>query len=165
MALINKVWRESQFVPPGAEPGLNSGREFMENVQNAAVRDVARARFAYPSPEQPGLKTYVNRPEHTVGVRVASGDLLFPDIVVLDTATTEVQMLGEVETARSLLAADVTDKWQAFAGVGLLFLFVPFSQVERARRLLRPLDLRLGGLRTWKHNLGQDAIDVVELPV
>jgi len=165
MALINKVWRESRFVPPGAEPGLTSGREFVENVQNIAVRDIARARFAYPSPEQSGFKTYVNRPEHTVGVRVASGDLLFPDIVVLDTATTEVQMLGEVETTRSLFAEDVAEKWQAFAGVGLLFLFIPFSQVERARRLLKPLDLRLGGLRSWKHNLGQEAVEVAELPL
>jgi hypothetical protein len=165
MALLNKVWRESRYVPEGAEPGLYTGRSFQENVQNKAVQDIARTRFAYPSVDEPGLKTYTNRPDHTIGVRTPSGDLLFPDIVVLDAATTEVRLLGEVETANSLRKADVIDKWRAFASTGKLLLFVPLSEVDRTRQLLRSFELPIAGLRGWKHNMGQQIVEVYDLPV
>lgn len=165
MALVNKAWRESRFVPPGAEPGLTNGREFEENTQNLAVQEIARTRFPYPTATEPQLKTYLNRPEHTIGVRGAGGELLFPDIVVMDTATTEAYMLAEVETSRSLRLPDVTDKWQAFAGVGRLYLYVPYSEVERTRALLAGLRVKPAALRLWKFNLGQGAVEVLELPV
>lgn len=165
MALVNKAWRESRFVPEGAQPGLYKGRPFQENVQNLAVQDIAKTRFPYPSPETPDLKTYVNRPEHTIGVRLATGELLFPDIVVMDMSSTEVRMLAEVETERSLRDADVLEKWRAFGGAGKLFLFVPLSNVERARALLHSADVRLAGFRTWRHNMGQGKIDVLEISV
>ncbi len=165
MALVNKAWRESRFVPEGAEPGLYDGRAFQENVQNKAVQDIARSRFAYPSTDEPALKTYVNRPDHTIGVRTPTGDLLFPDIVVLDAATTEVQMLGEVETANSLRKADIVDKWRAFVGTGRLLLFVPLSEVDRARQMLKSFELPIAGLRGWKHNLGQQIVEVYDLPI
>jgi len=165
MALVNKVWRESDFVPYGAEPGLVTSRSFVENVQNEAVVAIAGQRFPYPTTAEPALKSYRNRPEHTVGVRAPNGDLLFPDIVVMNTASTEVQMLGEVETIRSLRATDVTDKWRAFAGAGQLYLFVPYSQIARARSLLKPLELKLSGLRSWRMNMGQGTVDTLDLPV
>jgi hypothetical protein len=162
MALVNKVWRESSFVPPGDEPGLVTGREFVENPQRAAIAGIAASRFPYPSKEHPDYKTYVNQPEHTVGIRVG-GELLFPDIVVMNSSTTEVEMLGEVETARSLRAADVVDKWRAFSASGSLYLFVPLSELDRARSLLKPLGLRLAGLRAYKNNLGQRTVEVIEV--
>jgi hypothetical protein len=163
MALVNKAWREGTYVPPGATPGLTNGREYVENVQNSAVQDIARTRFVYPSAAQPELKTYVNRPEHTIGVRSAAGDLLFPDIVVLNTSTTEVYLLAEVETDRSLHEPDVADKWRAFAGVGSLYLFVPFSRRKRAREQLRAAGVKLLGLRAWWYNQGLKEIQILEL--
>lgn len=164
MALLNKVWRESAFDPPGAEPGLTTGRAFVDNVENRAVQDIARVRFAYPSAVEPALKTYVNRPEHTIAVRTPSGELLFPDIVVLNTATTEVKLLAELESERSLREPDIVDKWRAFIGVGPLYLYVPYSRRKRAVELVRSADIKLLGFRAWWYNQGRQEIQVLELP-
>ncbi len=72
MALVNKAWRESRFVPPGDEPGLVTGREFEENTQRGAIAGIASSRFPFPNREHPDFKTYLNQPEHSVGVRVAA---------------------------------------------------------------------------------------------
>jgi hypothetical protein len=165
MALKNPVWRESVYDPPGAEPGLTYTRDFFENVQNMAVQTIARERFVFPSQQFPLLKTYVNRPDHTIGVRAGSGDLLFPDIVVMDSATTEVRMLAEVETRRSLYADDVATKWKAFLSVGKLYLYVPLAELDWARSLLRANNVRPSGLRSWKLNLGQNTVDALEMPL
>jgi hypothetical protein len=161
VALVNKVWRESRFVPPGGEPGLVTGRPYVELPQHETITLVARQRFPFPSVEHPDFKTYVNQPDHSVGIR-AGNDLLFPDIVVMNSSTTEVEMLAEVETARTLRQDDTIEKWRAFTGAGPLYLFVPMSQLERARALLKPLSLRLAGLRVYKINQGQKKLEVVE---
>lgn len=160
MALVNKVWRESRFVPPGDEPGLTTGREFAENQQLRAITEIAQARFPYPNREHPDFKTYQNQPDHTVGIRVG-GELLFPDIVVMNSSTTEVEIVAEVETARSLRLEDVVEKWKAFGAAGPFYLFVPMSELDRARSLLKGTDVRLAGLRAYKHNLGQRKVEVV----
>jgi hypothetical protein len=165
MALVNKVWREAPYVPPGAEPGLISGRPYIENVQNLAVQDIARRRFPFPNGDYPQFKTYVNRPDHTAAVRTGSGDLLFPDIVVMNAATTEVEMLGEVETDRSLRDPDVAEKWKAFTEVGRLYLMVPLSEIDRARKLLKEHGVRPAGLRSWRFNMGQQVAEVLEMPL
>ena len=163
MALLNKVWRESRYVPPGAEPGLTTLRDYFENVQSVAVQELAKARFAYPTAAEPQLKTFVNRPEHTIGVRGAGGELLFPDIVVMDTSTTEVYLLGELETSRSLRLPDTAEKWQAFASIGRLLVYVPYGDEGLARDLIRELRAKPTGLRAWKRNLGQNQIETVEV--
>jgi hypothetical protein len=165
MALKNPVWRESTFDPPGAEPGLTYTHDYFENAQNMAVQIIARERFAFPSEAFPLLKTYVNRPEHTIGVRSASGDLLFPDIVVMNSATTEVRMLAEVETKRSLYSDDIVDKWKAFIAVGKLFIYVPLEDMEWARKVLRAGNVRPEGVRTWKLNMGQSSVDTLEMSI
>lgn len=165
MALVNKAWRETPFVPPGAEPGLITGRTYVESVQNLAVQDIARRRFPFPNDEFPQLKTYVNRPDHTAAVRTATGDLLFPDIVVMNAATTEVEMLGEVETDRSLRDLDLADKWKAFMAVGRLYLFVPLSQIDLARRRLKLAGAKPAGLRSWRFNMGQQKAEVLVMPL
>ncbi|HLZ71210.1 MAG TPA: hypothetical protein VKV26_15015 [Dehalococcoidia bacterium] len=165
MALVNKVWRESQYVPPGAEPALTTSRDYFENVQNVAVEQLARTRFAYPTAEQPQLKTYTNRPEHTIGVRGPGGELLFPDIVVMDTSTTEVHLLGELETSRSLRLPDTAEKWQTFASVGLLYVYVPYGDQDFARSLVKQARIKPAGMRAWKRNLGQNTIETVEIQI
>src|SRR5262249_15872780 len=153
MALVNLAWRETPFVPPGDEPGLTTGRDFQENPQLQAVQEIARGRFPYPDRQHPDLKTYVNQPPHTFAVRVG-GAVLFPDIVVMNSTTTEVEMIAEVESPRSLRHPDVIEKWQAFASAGPLYLYVPMSQLDKARSMLKPLKLRIGGLRAYKRNMG-----------
>lgn len=164
MALVNKAWREGEFVPPGAEPGLNLGKPWLNAVEQRAVEQIARQRFAYPTPSDPDLKTYANVPAHTLGVRTESGDMVFPDIVVVDSPTTEVRMVAEVETVRGLLESpDVAEKWRAFTGVGPFYLFVPMALLDVVRAKLKQAGVKPAGLRTWRHMAGMDYTDIVEV--
>jgi hypothetical protein len=164
VALINKAWREGEFVPPGAEPGLTKGFPWRDAVESQAVAQIARQRFPYPSAPQPNLKTLTNLPDRTLGVRDATGSLVFPDIVVIDAPTTEVQMVGEVETVRSLdEEQDLEDKWRVFTSLGPLYLFVPMSRLDRGKARLRAAGIKPAGLRTWRHMAGMDFTDVVDI--
>jgi hypothetical protein len=164
MALLNKAWREGEFVPPGAEPGLTEGSSWRDAVELRAVTQIAATRFNFPSAGDPDLRTAVNIPERQLGVRGSSGDLLFPDIVVMDTRTTEVRMVAEVETVRSLHdAPDLPEKWQAFLSVSPFYLFVPMSEIEATRARLKLARLKPTGLRAWRHMAGLDFTDVVDV--
>jgi hypothetical protein len=164
MALLNKAWREGEFVPPGAEPGLTKGFPWREAVEARTVAQVASERFGYPTAAEPDWKTYTNLPERTLGVRDGSGALVFPDIVVIDAKTTEVSLIAEVETTRSLDEGDdLADKWRAFASVGPLYLFVPMSMLDKARGRIRAAKAELAGLRTWRYMAGMDFTDIVDV--
>lgn len=166
MALVNKAWREGEFVPPGAEPGITKGFGWRDAVETRAIEQIARQRFGYPSTSYPDLKTYTNLPSRTLGVRDAAGSMVFPDIVVIDAKTTEVHLLGEIETVRSLEESDdLAEKWRAFASNGPLYLFVPLSVLDRAKAKVREAKVGLAGLRTWRYMAGMDFTEVVETPL
>lgn len=165
MAINNKTRRQGEFVPPGAEPGLTTRFAWRDADQEKAVRDIAADRFNFPSPNNPSLKSYTNRPERQIGVRLPTGDLAFPDIVAVDRDTA-VKLLGEVESARSLReqpAAALAEKWAAFAGLGDFFLFVPLSRLDTARRIIKEYRVPVTGLRTWRYITGQDILDVTDI--
>jgi hypothetical protein len=164
VALINKAWREGEFVPPGAEPGLTRGFSWRDAVEAQAVMQIAKQRFAYPTPSEPNLRAYTNLPDRSLGVRDLAGQLVFPDIVVIDGPTTEVRMLGEVETVRSLESeADLPEKWRTFQTLGPLYLFVPMSLISEAKARLKEAGIKPAGLRTWRHMAGMDFTDVVDI--
>ncbi len=166
MALLNRVWREGEFVPPGAEPGITKGFAWRDAVEVRAVAQIARERFAYPSADAPDLKTYINLPDRMMGVRDQTGAMVFPDIVVIDMHTTEVSVLGEVETTRSLSeGADLEEKWRVFSSLGPLYLFVPIADLGSARARLKAANTRPAGLRTWRYMAGMDYTDVVNVPL
>ncbi|MGI8551780.1 MAG: hypothetical protein ACR2PL_13490 [Dehalococcoidia bacterium] len=166
MALVNRAWREGQFVPPGGEPGLTNGRDWRDVIENRAVEQIAQQRFNYPSDAEPDLQTSTNLPERSLGVRSAVGDLLFPDIVVMNVRTTEVRMLAEVETERSLQKeADLVEKWQAFNAVGPFYLFVPTADLDNTRRLLKRAGIKPAGIRAWRHMAGMNYTDIVNVRV
>lgn len=164
MALVNSAWREGEFVPPGAEPGLTNGFAWRDAIEARTAKQVAAQRFNYPTQTEPTWKTHVNLPDRSAGVRDATGALLFPDIVVIDAQTTEVSLVAEIETVRSLAeATDLPEKWRAFASVGPLYLFVPMSELDRARMAIRTAKVKLAGLRAWRYMAGMDFTDIVDL--
>ena len=164
MALVNRVWRQGEFVPPDAEPGLTRGFAWRDATETREVGQIARQRFAYPDAKEPNLRTYTNLPDRTLGVRDRGGAMVFPDIVVIDARTTEVRMLAEIETVRSLEEVDdLAEKWRTFVGLGPLYLFVPMSHLDQARRILRENKLRPSGLRAWRYMAGMDFTDVVDV--
>ena len=165
MAIVNKSARQGEFVPKGAEPGLTDRFVWRDADQDKAVRDIAAQRFNFPSPEHPGYKTFTNRPERQIGVRLPGGDLAFPDIVVVDRDTA-VELIGEVETQRTLRdanGAELAEKWKTFSGLGELYLFVPLSQLATVKRLLKNYRVSVAGVRTWRYITGQDLLDVTDI--
>jgi hypothetical protein len=164
MAISNKVWREGEFVPQASEPGLTVGFAWRDAVEVQAVKQIAGQRFPLPSVGEPNLQTYINLPDRSLGIRAEGGSMVFPDIVVIDSPTTEVNMIAEVETVRSLGdGADVVEKWRTFCSLGPLYLFVPLAHLDKARALLRENKVRLAGLRTWRHMAGMDFTDIVDI--
>ena len=165
MAIKNRGARAGEFVPRGAEPGLTRRFVWRDADQEKAVRDIAQSRFNFPSPVQPGLKTYTNRPERQIGVRIPSGDLVFPDIVVVDRDTS-AKMVAEVESHRTIREnemAALAEKWRAFTGLGDFYLFVPLMQVENVRGIIKRFNLPRPKLRGWRYIAGQDLLDIAEL--
>lgn len=165
MAIVNKTDRQGEFVPRGAEPGLTNRFVWRDADQEKAVRDVAAARFNFPNPDQPTLKTFTNRPERQIGVRLPNGDLAFPDIVSVDRDTA-VKLVGEVESARTLRdipRAELAEKWTAFTGIGLFYLFVPLSRLDDAKEILKRYKVPRVNLRTWRYIAGQDILDVTDI--
>lgn len=168
MAIVNRAWRQGEFVPPGAEPGLTRPFVWRDIEQDKATVDIAKARFDFPDAGHPTLKTYVNRPARQVGIRSDNhaAELVFPDIVVLEDPSNEVRMIGEVETHRSLREtpeAELVEKWKTFAGLGPLYLFVPLMRVDQVRGILKRAGIKVAGLRAWRYIAGQNLLDVSEV--
>ena len=168
MAINNKTRRQGEFVPKGAEPGLTQRFLWRDADQEKAVRDIAAARFNFPSPSHPTLKTFTNRPARQVGVRIDenSREMAFPDIVVLEDPSNEVRMIGEVETRRGLREtpeAELVEKWKTFAGLGALYIFVPLMRVQDVRAMLKRNKVDIAGLRSWRYIIGQGLIDIKDV--
>jgi hypothetical protein len=165
MAIVNKSARLGEYVPRGAEPGLTGRFGWRDADQEKAVRDIAAQRFNFPNPAFPLYKTFTNRPERQIGVRIASGDLVFPDIVVVDRDTA-VRLVGEIESQRTLrdsTDAELKEKWTAFAGVAEFYLFVPVAALSSARRVIKRHNIHVRRLRTWRYIAGQDLLDVTDV--
>lgn len=168
MAIRNKSARQGEFVPPGSEPGLTLKFAWRDVEGDKAIGEIADLRFDYPDINHAGWHTFTNRPSRQVGVRVNMEDkeFIFPDIVVIERPGDEVAMVGEVETHRTLRETDEAQliaKWQAFAGVGPFYLFVPLMDVDIARKILKRHKLKLAGLRGWRIIAGQDIADVSDV--
>ena len=131
-------------------------------IHTSAVQDIAKARFAFPNQEHPYYKTYLNRPEHTMGVRLPSGHAAYPDIVVVQEPENYVKMLGQVETSEAINEAS-GQQWLTFAQVGPLYLFIPVGFADKARRICRRLQVPIVGLRTWRYAVGYQEIEITDI--
>lgn len=168
MALSNKVWRQGEFVPPGAEPGLTKPFMWRDIEQEKATRDIAALRFNYPDRAHSGWKTITNRPARQVGVRINDdeNEMAFPDIVVLNDPANDVAIIGEVETHRSLREtpeAELVAKWRTFASLGPLYVFAPLMRIDQVRRIAKQNTVELAGIRSWRYIFGQDKLDVTDM--
>jgi hypothetical protein len=168
MAIVNKVWRQGYFVPPGAEPGLTKRFAWRDVEQDKAAQAIAAERFDFPNTNAPNLKTLTNRPARQVGVKLDENarEMAFPDIVVLEDPGNEVRMLAEVETHRTLREtpeADLIEKWQTFTFLGELYLFVPLMRADDVKKLLKKHKVEIAGLRAWRFIIGQNLLNIIDL--
>ena len=117
-------------------------------LHDRLVTEVARLRFPYPSPESPSHKTYTNEPTQRMGVNTQSS-VVYPDIVVVDTTSSHLVMIGEVET-ESTINQDHVQQWEAYSTLNTpFFLYVPSHLVQETRRLLASNGVNPRGIRSY----------------
>ncbi len=128
-----------------------------------AVRDIAAARFDFPSNEQPNYRTYVNEPDPAMGVPGFDGEPVYPDIVVIEQGRNIVRMLAAVETADSVTDAEAAD-WAKYAELAHTFyLYVPSGHAKKAKDICKRHHIRVTGIRTWRNLVGEGTIDITEV--
>ena len=128
-----------------------------------AVRDIAAARFAFPTKEQPKWRAFVNEPAPALGVAGLAGESLYPDIVVVDSGNV-ARMVAEVETADTVTEAEGRREWKAFAEVcETFYLYVPAGYSKEAKRICAKLGVRVTGIRTWRYIQGAEQLDLTEV--
>ena len=137
-------------------------REMRERLRLRAVEQIARERFDFPSERYPRLRTFVNEPEHTMGVTV-DGDILYPDIVVLQWPEKTTQMVAQVEASNSVTEQQAQDEWLPCSLAGPLYLFVPVGYAQEAKRLCRRFRIALVGLRTWRFMVGFRDLEITDI--
>ncbi|MSQ61505.1 MAG: hypothetical protein EXR43_02855 [Dehalococcoidia bacterium] len=129
-----------------------------------AVRDIAAARFDFPSKEQPNYHTYVNARDPAMGVLGFDGEPVYPDIVVIEQGRNIVRMLAEVETADTVTDAEATADWAKYAELAHTFyLYVPSGYAKTAKDICKRHHIRVTGIRTWRNLVGAGTIDITEV--
>lgn len=141
-----------------------AARGEIHQVQQArAVQDIAKARFAFPNGKYPHYKTYVNRPQPSMGIRLPTGGAAYPDIVVVEDPENHTKMLAQVETAETVNEEQAQREWKPLADLGPLYLYVPVGYADEAKRICKKLRIPIVGLRTWRHILGYQEIEIVDI--
>jgi hypothetical protein len=119
-----------------------------------AVREVAEARFTFPTKEHPSYRAYTNVPAVTMGVQLGESELT-PDIVVIEkltTGETRLVITAHVEMPERVNEGEARQSWARFASIPdqAFYLYVPVGFGARAKAICRKLAIRPDGFRTWR---------------
>lgn len=147
------------YVPPTA--ALRS--EARETIHARAVRDIARARFAFPTEKYRDYKTYANHPQRSMGVSFpgrTDGSVAYPDIVVVQHPENNAKIVAEVETNETVREAVARYEWLPYSELAPLYLYVPVGKGDEALSLCRRLDVPVVGIRTWRYVTGYDEVEI-----
>ena len=129
-----------------------------------AVRDIAAARFDFPTKEFPNLRTATNQPEPTLGIALGPGEWAYPDIVVTEQPRNVVKMIVEVETADSVTEEEAAKDWKRFSElVETFYLYVPAGYSDEAKRICKRMKVKVAGIRTWRNIMGMEKVDITEV--
>lgn len=136
-----------------------------------AAREIAAARFQFPSEEHPGYRTYVNIPDVVMGVQIGdAGEEVIPSIVVVErtkTGESKLVMTAQVCTPELANAAEAKAVWARIAKVPnqAFYLYVPVGYGAEAKKICRKLGIRPEGFRTWRNTpRGFEVNDISEAP-
>jgi hypothetical protein len=116
----------------------------------AAVGEIAKVKFPFPSRDFPDLETTVNEPKASMSVGVENGQPLYPDIVVVRRPGAWLKMMAEVETADTVTDESAATQWLPYSKCGDLFLYVPFGMAGETRKLCKKHGIHVAGIRTWR---------------
>ena len=129
-----------------------------------AVRNIAGQLFAFPTPEFPHLRAFVNEPEVEQKLFTNYGRELAPDIVVLQWPEKLPSMVAEVVTP-DMLTDEAAETWAIEARLdGVQFyLYVPAGFASEAKQILKRAKIKDVKLRTWRNITGLKTIDVAAI--
>jgi hypothetical protein len=119
-----------------------------QDTHDKAVSLIAKERFSFPTNDHPNLKTYVNEPQPKLGVKIGD-ETLYPDIVVLNTSTDEVPMIGEVESDSTVTQAERDEQWKKYSKVSGFYLYLPKGLCQQARDLAKGLAITRFRYYAW----------------
>jgi hypothetical protein len=132
-------------------------------LHQRAVEDIARQRFAFPTPRYWDYKTYTNVPRRSMGMAMPGGTAAYPDIVVVQDPENYTKILGEVSTGETVTEDVARGRWLPFAALVPLYLYVPMGEGDHARRLCSDLKIPLVGIRTWRYAAGVEQLEINDL--
>src|SRR3990172_9567571 len=145
------------------EPRIATLSEARAALHVRAVKDIAAARFGFPTEKYRDYRTYTNVPKKTMGVAMLDGkSVAYPDIVVVQDPENYAKILGEVETTETVNERTAERRWRPFADLAPLYLYVPVGEGDRALKLCRELRVPIVGVRTWRYIVGVDEIEVTD---
>lgn len=144
------------YSPPTSDGQRETGTALRERV----VEEIARLRFGFPTDEYRDYKTYVNQPANTMGVQMPGGSIAYPDIVVVQSPENFTKIVAQVETDENINEDAAFYEWGPYAELAPLYLYVPVGKGDEALALCRRLDVPIVGIRTWRHNVGHDEIEI-----
>lgn len=118
---------------------------------DGTVGAIAERKFPFPNDENPDLDTLLNIPKRTISVgKSATGEDLFPDIVVVRRPGQWLTMMAEVEMTDTLTDEQALTRWAPMSLLGDLYVYVPMGQLHEAKKLAKKHGVRIAGFRTWR---------------
>ncbi len=121
------------------------------------VRDVAEARFPYPSVAAPHYRTHVNLPTPEMGLTVAGGGVraLYPDILVVQYPGNHPAMVVQVESKETVTREQAERVWAPLQTADApLYVYVPAGHLASARDYARAAGIKGVRFRTWRRQPG-----------
>lgn len=159
--LLGSAARPAPGQPRPYEPRIATLSEARAAAHVRAVKDIAGARFGFPTERYKDYKTYTNVPKRTMGVAMLDGSVVaYPDIVVVQDPENYAKILGEVETTETVNEQTAQRRWRPFADLAPLYIYVPVGDADHALKLCRQLRVPIVGVRTWRYAVGVEEIEV-----
>lgn len=117
-------------------------RPFEEQIIHQEIIDLLKKNiYNYPNAARPTLMTFINHPLKNKAVRDQEGNDHYPDIVIVNTQTNKIVMIGEVETHSSINEQEVA-QWQKFATLAPVFyIFYPKGLYSKISEMCRKVPL------------------------
>ena len=127
-----------------------------------AIQDIARERFAFPTPKYGDYKTYTNVPQRSMGIQMSNGAVAYPDIVIVQSPENFTKIIGQVETRETVNEEVARHEWRPYSQLAPLYLYVPVGKGDEARTLCRRFNIPVVGIRTWRYAVGYEEMEITD---
>jgi hypothetical protein len=112
-----------------------------EVVHQEIITLLKKAMYNYPNATHPSLITFINHPLKNKTVIDPDGNELYPDIVIINSFTNKIVMIGEVETASSINDLEV-EQWRQFTRLSTtVYIFYPKGLYAKMSDLCKKVPL------------------------